>query len=604
MDIEYNSRGYNEYTESLFIPLPVEEYSKEGINGILDDRIDLSREQKKSLSNFRDQVRYKDYKGLIRTLQVLEPVISTPKRYCIPEKYQNRYEMIKENILLLKNIIISDIKYSISNDKGLDKSVVLMSTILSERYTSDVQLSIVTWMSNSVLNTYSKDIQKINTLEGTEKGLKLLLDIKDQIGIKTAHLPIWWNISKVILRDLTIVLKNTLSHIVNNGSFKENEYLDSLIKCMEFEKTYLSRTRNRTPQMHKNMPVLRVSEETAEHLKLLEDISTEQPLLAEEYNENSLTVAFIPHIHIYIHSLLKEIETKRLFFSGHTIDKGTYEIYKILTSTLAKLAYFKFPSVGYSFLAMVDEMVADVINRSIFNDGENNYLSGIETVYYIRDTTKQMVYRLEQVFGISHIDSEHTIVALSDLVHKIYTSYGISVQRRLQYFSRPQKEEQALQKYLIDMLALLKEEINKFTQLIFSPKTEVIKEWLDILGESLFTQFTELSLSPERAKSLLCFMSSLEVPLKAYILNKLEYTVPVSVFDRTKLFLKIFISYPEAPKEFINNYHRISNGLFAFHQVLTKVPKKYHKELISEFNASGTTSTQVTTETSILRNTP
>lgn len=124
----------------------------------------LNKEHKKALSNFRDQVRYKDYKGLIKTLLVLESAILHPEMYNVPEKYKGKFAMIQENILLLKNILISDIKHSISTEKTLEKSVVLISTLLSEKFVSDVQASIVTWIANTALSAHTKELQRFEKL--------------------------------------------------------------------------------------------------------------------------------------------------------------------------------------------------------------------------------------------------------------------------------------------------------------------------------------------------------------------------------------------------------------------------------------------------------
>ncbi|KAI5191605.1 hypothetical protein NEMIN01_1589 [Nematocida minor] len=546
--------------------------------------VNMSKDHKKALSNFRDQVRYKDYKGLIKTLKTLEEIIRAPERYHIEEKYKNSYKMVHENILLLKNILISDIKYSVTNEKGLDKSAVLLSTILAEKYVSDVQRSIVTWMSNCVQTEHMKDLQRLEKLSEVESALNRLLMIKDSIGIKTAHLPIWWNISKVILCDLSVILKNKLIRVMDRAEFSCIEYLDALKRCMDFETTYLSSLGRRSNNSPREVSVLKLSETSPTHLRLLDDISTEHPMCSEEIESNSLTLAFIPYIHIYIENEIKSLSDRVILFSGCQVHSTTYSVYTLLTHTLSKLVYFKFPSVGYSFLTIVDKAVAKIIKKSTFTQASKNLLSGIETVYYIQKITAEMLEKLQKTFNIAGIDSPETEDALNDLLHRIYASYMLGLRDRLAFLNRKVLKSQKLDKHCTPFLNELISEVESMSTLSFTRYDYLVKEWLDMLGESIFLALVDVKFNAAQAEHILYFMSALEVPLKNTIFVKLRLDIQYSIFDKIKIFLKLFLLDPSLPELFIENFHMLSNGLFAFHQVLSKIPKRHRKTLIAEFN--------------------
>ncbi|KAI5184523.1 hypothetical protein NEHOM01_0198 [Nematocida homosporus] len=546
---------------------------------------EISKDQKKALGNFRDQVRYKDYKGLVKTLQTLEPVVKDPSRHRIPEKYASKYEMIQENVLLLKNIIISDIKYSISNEKALDKNVVLLSTLLSDKYTTDVQTSIVTWMSNTTLSIYTKELQKIEKLSETAKALELLLMIKDKVGIKSAHLPIWWSISKIVLGDLAIILKNKLIRVIDKGGFSDEEYLTSFKECVEFERVYLvPRTKSKRAGSPKEVTALKLSETSPKHLQLLEDISNERPLCTEEVNENSLSLAFIPCIDIYIKHHLSSLEKHKFVFLDKDVHATIYDTYTTLTNFLAKLAYFKFPSVGHAFLSLVDATIAKIIIRSPFANAEKNFISGIESVYYIKETSEQMAQHLEELFGLGNLSSDQTLAALDDLANRIFASYSVAMQRRFVFITKQTITNQSLQKHLEPLLATLLPEIEAFAQLTFTNTQEIIEEWLEVLGQSIINVLSDIKLKAHQAEYLLCFMSALEVPIKNAIFTQLNQDITITTLDRAKLYLKLFLISPEMHSAFIDNFHKLSNGLFHFHQVLAKVSKKTHRKLIEEYN--------------------
>ncbi|KAH9386617.1 uncharacterized protein NEMAJ01_1513 [Nematocida major] len=549
-----------------------------------DALVSLSKEHKKALSNFRDQIRYKDYKGLIRTLKTLEEIIKSPSKYKIEDKYRQRHEMIHENILLLKNILISDIKYSISNEKSLDKSAVMLSTILSEKYVSDVQRSIVTWMSNNVQTEHMKDLQRLEKLSEIPKILELLLSIKDRVGMKTAHLPIWWNISKVILCDLTIIVKNKLIRVVDRAEFSCTEYLEALSACMEFETTYLTSYTNRRGGSPRDVSVLKLSESSPSHLRLLDDISTESPICTEEFEPNSLTLPFIPYIHIYIESEIKPLATRNMLFVDKSVHSSTYSIYTLLSTTLTKIEYFKFPSVGYSFLSIVDKAVAKIIRRSPFSEAHKNFMSGIETVYYIEQVTREMLQKLQKTFNVASKASPETTDALDDLLHRVYASYMVNIQGKLAFLNRKVLKAQKLDKFSGAFLGDLIKEIDAISAVSFTPYEYLVKEWLDIFGECIFLTLAEIKFDRAQAEQILCFMSALEIPLKSAILMKLHMDIQYSIFDKAKIFLKLFLLDPSVPELFVLNFNTISNGLFAFHQVLTKISKKHHKGLIAEFN--------------------
>ncbi|KFG26229.1 uncharacterized protein NESG_01346 [Nematocida ausubeli] len=553
----------------------------------------LTKEHKKALSNFREQVRYKDYKGLVRTLKVIEEIILRPQLYIIEDKYRERYELVHENILLLKNILISDIKYSITNEKGLDKSAVLLSTILSEKYVSDVQKSIVIWMSNNVQTKHTKEIQRLENLIDVENSLKLLLTIKDNVGMKTAHLPIWWNISKVILCDLSIILKNKLIRVIDRADFSCVDYLEALKACMEFETTYLLISGRKATSLNNKTKIegLEVSERSPAHLKLLDDISTELPICNEEIEPNSLTIAFIPYIHIYIENELKPLADKKMLFVKNEVHSSTYSIYTTLTQTLTKLLYFKFPSVGYSFLTIVDKVISKIISKSPFTEAKENFLSGIETMHYVKQMTKEMLVKLQKTFNISDIASPSTIHALDDLSHRMYASYMLYMQDRLSFLNKKTLKAGNLESYTIPFLAELIQEIESISSVSFTSYDYLLKEWLDMLGEAIFLVLCEMKFTVSQAEQVLYFMSAVEVPLKSTILVHLELDIQYSIFDKAKLFLKLFLQEPSSPEQFIENFYKMSNGLFAFHQVLTKVPKKHHKNLITEFNKSSSLNT-------------
>ncbi|KAI5172533.1 hypothetical protein NEFER03_1608 [Nematocida sp. LUAm3] len=550
-----------------------------------DLKEEITKEQKKALFNFRDQVRYKDYKGLIRTLSELECLVKDPGKYFIPDKYLVKFKMTQENILLLKNILISDIKYSISNEKGLDKSVVLLSTPLSEIYLSDIRSSIVTWMSNTTLSLYSKEVQKIEKLSEIDKVLKMLLVIKDQVGIKTAHLPIWWNISKVVLSDLSIILKNKLIRIIDKGEFTNVEYLSALKLCIDFERVYLvSRNKRKNTSSPKEISVLKLSEASPKHLHLLEDISTEKPLCTEELNENSLSLAFIPHIKIYIENELKPISAQKIFFSDRSIHSSTYSIYTSLTHLLSKLAYFNFPSVGHTFLSLTDSMVSAIISSSSFNNAEKNFLSGMETIYYIHETTIQMIQHLQDLFGITHLSSPKTLDALDDLSLRVYSSYSATVYKRILFINTKTAAEESIHSEIHALLSIVLPEVEAISSLLFSRKNEVLSEYVDILGQCLLNVLLSVKIDRQKSEYLLSCLSSLEVPLKnsAYCLT--ENDTFIYALDRAKIYLKFFLVSPSDPKLFAENYLKLSNGLFHFHQIVTKTPKKYHTQLIEEYN--------------------
>ncbi|KAI5192521.1 hypothetical protein NECID01_1970 [Nematocida sp. AWRm77] len=548
----------------------------------------LSKEHKKALTNFRDQVRYKDYKGLVKTLHVLESLAAHPEKYSIPEKYSAKYAQVQENILLLKNIVISDIKYSISNDKGLDKSVVILSTLLSEKYVSDVQTSIVTWMSNISLSAHTKELQKVDKLSGVDKLLEKLLSIKDQIGIKTAHLPIWWNISKIVLGDLSVVVKNRLVQIISKGEFSASEYLTALHLCVEFEKTYLTnRNRSRKPGSPQDKNMLRVSPDSPVHLKLLEDISTEKPLCKEEVGENSLSLAFIPHIDVFVKHELASLSHGRLLFLDDTVHSSIYAVYTLLAQTLSKLAYFRFPETGHAFLFHADTFISQMVLRSSFSCADKNFISGVESVSYMRDTASQMLQKLESVFRITNLQAPSTENALNSLENRIYTSFTTVMQKRFLFLNKKVVAERKLYKSLDVLLETLISEIKSISKLAFSSKKEVLGEWLGILGQSLFRALSEMKITSECAEYLLCFMSALEVPVKSAIqATRISIPLEVTIIDRAKIYIKLFLVSPAHTKEFINNFQTMSNGLFDFHQVLEKVSRKHHRLLVEEFNNS------------------
>ncbi|EIJ89032.1 hypothetical protein NEPAR06_1101 [Nematocida parisii] len=550
-------------------------------------KMTLSKEHKKALSNFREQVRYKDYKGLIKTLKIIEEVIRYSEKYVIEEKYKGKYDLIQENILLLKNILISDIKYSITNDKGLDKSAVLLSTILSEKYVSDVQRSVVTWMSNNVQMKHTKEIQKLEKLSEVNEYLKLLLKIKDEVGIKTAHLPIWWNISKVILCDLSVILKNKLIRVIDRAEFSCTDYLDALKQCMEFESTYLvtSGRKRISSETNNELEGLKLSERSPVHLKLLDDISTELPICNEELESNSLSLAFIPYIHIYIENELKCLKNdKIILFVNNTVDNSTYDIYSVLTQSLSKLTYFKFPSVGYAFLTTVDKTLGNIIRKSSFSKAKENFISAVETIHYINQMTKEMLLKLQKTFNISSIDSPHTLNALNELSQRVFASYMVTMQERLGFLNKKSLKECRLENYTTPFLAELIVEIELISSCSFTPHDFLVKEWLDMLGESIFLVLCDVKFNISQAQQILYFMSAIEIPLKSTISLQLNLDIQYSIFDKAKLFLKLFLLDPSAPIEFIENFYKMSNGIFAFHQVLTKIPKKHHKNLITEFN--------------------
>lgn len=546
-------------------------------------RKELTKEQKASLANFRDQVRYKDYKGLIKTLKNLEDAIKNGQEYVIDEKYKKRYEMIHENILLLKNILISDIKYSITNEKGLEKSAVLLSTILSENYRLDIQRSIITWLSNTVQTEHIKEIQKIEKISEIQKTLEYLLGVKDSIGIKTAHLPIWWNISKVILCDLSVILKNKLIRIIDRAEFSSMEYLNGLKEAMEFETTYLAFSRAHKPK-EKDSSFLQLTESSPSHLWVLDDISTVQPICSEILETNSLTVAFIPYIELYIENEVKAIESTLIVFSGEEVPASVYSIYRTLTEVLGKLTYFNFPSVGHSFLKIVDKSVAKIIRKTTFLDAGKNFLSGIETISYIDSITKEMIDSLEKRFKIVGYRSAETDSSVSDLRYRICASYMLALKNKLYFLNSKTLKHRNIDKYKEKFLAELIEEVDKISKASITDKMYLIKEWLDMVGESIFLILISVKFEIFYAEDLLYFMSAIEIPLKHNILAKLSIDINYSVFDKAKIFLKLFLQDPSAYEIFIDSFYTISNGLFHFHQVLSKVPKKHHKNLINIFN--------------------
>lgn len=549
---------------------------------------DLSKEQKKALASFQDQVRYKDYKGLIRTLKTLEDAIKNSEKYTIEEKHRKRYEMIHENILLLKNILISDIKYSITNEKGLEKSAVMLSTILSENYRMNIQVSIVTWLSNAVQTEHIKEIQKIERISEIRESLDNLLRIKDSVGIKTAHLPIWWNISKIILCDLAVILKNKLIRVIDRADFSCMEYLHALKESMEFETTYLAFSRLHKPQ-EKDSSLLKLTESSPSHLWLLDDISTVEPMCHENLERNSLTVAFIPYIEIYIEKEMKPIESITITFSGEEVSSSVYSIYKVLTEVLKKLMYFNFPSVGHSFLKLADKYVGRIVRKSVFTDAERNFISGIETISYVQSITKEMVDSLEKRFRIVGYQTAETNGSVEDLQHRIYASYMLRLRNQLSFLNSKTLKERSLDRHKDRFLGELIEEVGKISKVSLGDKRHVIAEWLDMIGESIFLILVSVKVDAFYAEDLLCFMSAIEVPLKNSILADIGVDVNQSIFDKAKIFLKLFLQDPSLSEMFIDNFHMLSNGLFHFHQVLSKVPKKHHKNLINVFNRkSGT----------------
>lgn len=546
---------------------------------------EITKEQKKALYNFRDQVRYKDYKGLLRTLEALEPVVIHPERFIIPEKYISKYNMIQENILLLKNILISDIKYSITNEKALEKSVVFISTILTEKYLADVQSSIVTWMSNVTLAAYTKEIQRIERLTDTGKYLSTLLEIKNKVGISTAHLPIWWNISKVILHDLSVVFKNKLIRIIDKGGFSNSEYLKSLHECVEFEKMYLT-TRNKHKRISSptEVSVLKLSESSPVHLQLLDDISKEHPIYEEKINENSLSLAFIPYIRIYIESELEIINGKKILFSSSGIDPSIYEIYTVITQSLSRIIYFKFPSVAHAFLAYVDASISRKIEKCTFSDAEAYFISAIESIYYIKETTFQMLMHLESIFGVAKISAPKTFNALDDLCNRIYSEYTTVLYKKTHFLGMHTVSDKRFQRHTEELLEHLLSIVNELSSLSFANKEEILEEWLEILGQTIFSIVIKIRITTDRAEKLLFFMSALEVPLKNAISTTLLQNVCISTFDRAKLYLKVFLTSPEEADMFIANFFMLSNGIFSFHQIIANISKKYHKSLISQYN--------------------
>ncbi|OAG29270.1 hypothetical protein NEDG_01343 [Nematocida displodere] len=547
---------------------------------------EINKEHKKALSNFRDQVRYKDYKGLVKTLQSLETLMKKSHQFVIPDKYAVKFNMVQENILLLKNIIISDIKCSIANDKALDKSIVVLSTLLSEKYAADVRNSIVTWVTNFTLAEETKNIEQLASLSGIEAALDKLLRIKDSVGIKTAHLPIWWNISKVVLSNMTTVVKNRVERLVEKNAYTDTEYLHSLALCIDFEKTYLSGKRQKHTSPQQEISALQLSTSSPTHLQLLEDISQEQPLFREETSQNGLSAALVPRIDIYVASELSGLAEMRIVFEGNGVHPSVYEVYTLLTQTLSKLIYFKYPEVGQAFLQLVDASVSRTIRKSTFSNSSKHFVSGLETVEYIHTTTLQMLQRLEQIFFLTDLDAPKTFDALGDLSNRIFASLSVSLEKRLFFLNRAVIHEQRLEQFGGEVFTRLTNDISAISLLVFSNKQEVLEEWLNVLGQAIFNGVVPLKLQIHHAADILSFMTALEVSLRQAISESgFAPCLHPSMIDSVKIYLKVFLVSSTNPKDFAENYQTISNGLFTFHQILAKTPKKHRKPLIDAFNA-------------------
>jgi len=569
-----------------------EKRAEEATEGIF--REELNKEHKKALSNFRDQVRYKDYRGLIKTLSILEPVILAPEKYLVPERYAGKHKMVHENILLLKNIVISDIKHSVGSEKGLEKSIFMLSTILFEKFGADVQVSVVTWMCNTAIARHREELEGFEKLSDVGVALERLLAIREQIGVKTAHLPIWWNVSKVVLCSLSVIVKNKLMKITEYRKYTEKEFLAALQICIDFEKTHLGKkhTERVSERIDKRSEAkdragLGLPEDAPSHLKLLADISTERPDYTEEMGPNPLSAAFFNNIDIYVKKEISFLIGKTLVFHQEAVHQSVYSVYSQLAQTLSNLTYFRFPNAGAVLLRCADQVVSQAIRKSPFSHADSNFISGIESVFYMRETTRQMVQRVESLFGIAETDCPEIFSALEDLENRIYASFGYAMQKRVEFLNRNSIAEERLSASLKSLLDKLGLEIEALSKLVFSPQDEVLCEWLEILGQSLFYALSELKPLPETAAQLLCFMSSLEVPLLNAILTKKIYKeAPTHILERTKIYLKLFVVSPGNSKEFVENFQKISNGLFDFHQILVKVSKRHRGSLIEAFNIS------------------
>lgn len=526
----------------------------------------LTKEQKKALLNFRDQVQYKDYRGLVKTLRALKEVAES-KTYVIPVKYIDRYNMLKETLLLLKNIVISDIKYVVSSKKRMASNTVEIASILSEKYGYNIKHTIVTWISNSFIERYSPSLKGVVKLSDVAESLALLEDLKDKIEVEYSYLPIWWNIGGSVITDLSIVLKSEILKIVSQGSFTDSEYTGSLDKVIAFEKKYL---------------VVKFKEEQAvtggtDPLSVLEDISNElSPVADERMSSNVLSSAFLPSIGIFVREGFSLAAQLSLSLSER---EPSYLLFNEVAQILSRLLYFKNTGVFAVFLQEVDKHVAGLLRETALPK-KTAVITSLEISYYIKETMLQLTEKLRVLSTQPCISCTLTLQELLRIEDALSQQMKKETKQFIKRFKiykglgkgEVEKDTELLIPRILDDLSFISDTSNK---------AAIFHAYTTSLSDLLLANTLSIPLSREASKSFLIEISKIE-----NVLHKEELKLCTSArsLNPLKLYLKIFLIDPSEVSLFVINFNKISNGIFLFKQVLERLEdKRYNEQLMDAY---------------------
>lgn len=573
---------------------------------------ELGKEQKRALLNFRDQVQYKDYKGLLKTLKALEGVANFGEgNYVIPVKYMRKYSMLRENLLLLKNIIISNMKYSITNKKSVPSHVVEIIGVLSEKYNCNVKNTIIVWISNTYMAQYGGCIRgTLKGLSDTGKVLGLLLELRDKCKLQYSYLPIWWNISNAVAMDLSVLVKNRLIEIIAAGKFGEKEYLQSLAEVMDFERRHPVSGRSHA-QSSEHGIFSRRPEASETVIDVLEDISNEASILSikngpDRLERNILSSSYLASIEIFISHELRGLEQTELVFVSAGEDKDRnprmdiYSVFNVVATTLSKLLYFRNNNVFRTFLEIADALLAQLIaKRTRCDQHMRSVLSVLELVFYTRETADQLARKVKILAQGGTAECTKTLKSLEALEELCYEmakdNVGLHVKKqRLFRGLRKKRSEYVLEKESEELLKKISGDAALIAEVISQKRREVLRRYMSVLGEVLFYKLLEARMSRTKAETLLAEMSRIE-----YEVARLEASLAdapgthssaqdsgreggrCTMMETIKTYAKIFLVDPGNSEQFFANFQGISSGVFIFQQIIERLEdRRYNKDLM------------------------
>jgi hypothetical protein len=532
------------------------------INAVPMELPEISREQKKALNAFRTQVQYKDYRGLEKTLRVLSGIDG--EKCLIPPKYMGKYSGTRESVLLLKNILISDVKHAVANRKTISPSVVEIVNILSEQYRCSLLSTIVTWISNTYMRQYTERLRKsIKKLPDIEKAISIMGEVKEKAQMEYAYLPVWWNVSNAVLMDLGVVVKNRIIEIISTEKFSEQEYLKALEEAISFEKKHLS-------------TLLRKSyrEEEEGILGFLETLSKETSLAPEAGHRNVLSSAFVPSIEILIKDTLREIEKKEILFEGGD-ESELYGVFETIASSLSRLLYFRTPRVFRAFIEIVEEYLSRTIARMGAAKRSVAVFALMDSLEYVEETSISLISKVSSLSSFP-VDSSRILREIDGVSERAYDMLLDSLSHETKKIPglREMRDTEALRRKISEEVEIIGG---------CRRKREILSRYADALGEILFRGIAEMRMNKERAAEILTQISSVE-NLFMWAEEKMGAVKKPTMITIIKIYLKVFLVDPREEKLFVDNFRSISRGLFSFEQVVRNLEnRRANTSLMEEY---------------------